>query len=134
MRLVVLNKITLITAAIIEEVKTKRLFNQGQRIIHAFHLAKDGSLQCTCLVVVPVVVQAAVYFVKGILVATLQRTNLGSLKIASISPCLVPGGFPEEFVSLVILPLVFQCQCEVVDGFAVVWIGVTLLCQFHGLL
>ena len=77
--------------------------------------------------VVPVVDETAVHLVEGVLVAALGGADLSRLEVAGVSPCLVPGGLPEEFVGLRGLALIFQREGEVVDGLTVVGVGVALL-------
>ena len=83
--------------------------------------------------VVPVVDETAVHLVEGILVTALGGADLSRLEVAGVGPCLVPGGFPEELVGLGRLALIFLREGEVVDGLAVVRIGVALLRQTDSL-
>ena len=81
----------------------------------------------------PVVVQAAVDLVEGILVATLHGADLGGFEIAGIGPSLVPGSFPEEFVGFGDFAQILERQRKIVDGFAIVGIGIAALRELHGL-
>ena len=83
--------------------------------------------------VVPVADEATVHLVEGILVAALCSTDLGSLKVAGICPGLTPGRLPEQFVSLIILSLVFQCEGKVIDWLAVIRIRIALGDEFDSL-
>ena len=120
-------QVLLVAATVVEAVETQALVDEGGPLFGgSMEQAQDGGLQRTGLVVVPVVVQTAVDFVEGILVTALRHGDFGGLEVAGIGPCLVPCGFPESFVGLVGLALVFQGEGEVVDGFAVIGVGVAL--------
>ena len=81
--------------------------------------------------VMSVVDDAAVYLVKGILVATLCSAYFGCLEVCGICPALVPRGFPKQFVCLGEFALILERHGKIIDRFAVVGVGVTLLRQFY---
>ena len=106
--LVMRQQILLITASIVEAVERQRLFNEMEGFVFPSHLAQHRCFQGTCLMVVPVVLQAAVKFIEGILKTQVCHRYLGSLEIAGISPGFVPCGFPEQLVGFLELALIFQ--------------------------
>ena len=123
----------LVAAAIVKEVKLQRLTDEGEALVVVAQFAQDGGFQSPRLVVVPVADEATVHLVEGFLVAALRSTNLGSLKVAGICPSLTPGRLPEQFVSLIIPSLVFQCEGKIIDWFAVIRIRIALGYEFDGL-
>jgi hypothetical protein len=77
--------------------------------------------------VVAIVDEAAVDLVEGAIKITYTGADASGLEIGGIGPSLVPRGFPEEFVRLIGAELILEAEGEVVDGLAVVRVGVAAL-------
>ena len=131
--------------SIVEAIYLERLVDELQTVVQIFratHLqtafllaflqqSQNGSLQGTRLVVTTIEDEGAVELVECILIAALRCADAGSLKIACVGPCLVPCGLPEEFIGLLRTLQVFQRQCKVEDGLALIGVRVTLLPNLH---
>ena len=70
---------------------------------------------------------------ESIVITLLGHADTRCLEIAGISPCLVPGRFPEEFVGLLQLPLIFQCKGQIENSLTIVRIRIAFLPDFHSL-
>ena len=71
--------------------------------------------------------KAAVEFFEGIVESSIGHTYFSSLEISCIGPCLVPSGFPKQFVGLSRLALIFQCEAKIIYRLAILGVGVAFL-------
>ena len=145
--LVFCQEVFFVDDAVVEAVEQERLPDELQALVQLFrspHLQRallagllpepeHGGFQCPRLVVATVENEASVELVEGVVVAVLRRADAGRLEVAGVGPRLVPRAFPEQVVSLLPAVLVFQGECEVEDGLAVVGVGISLFEYSHGL-
>ena len=127
------SQVKLISAAVVEGVKRQSLPAEFLHTVLTPHEPQHGSLQCQCFLIVRPEDEASVQLIQGIVQPTLPYGDFGCLEVARICLSLAPCGFPEQLVGLVIPALILQRKGKVVDRLAVVWVGVTLLRQFHSL-
>ena len=131
--------------SIVEAVYLERLVDELQAVVQIFRAAhlqtafllaflqksQNGSLQGTRLVVTTIEDETAIELVECILIAALRCADASCLEVACVGPCLVPCGLPEEFIGLLRTLQVFQRQCKVEDGLALIGVRVTLLPNLH---
>ena len=119
-------------ADIVEGIYLIRFLNPCKRLVFTSEFAQHHSLHGSGLVVMAVADECMLQLIDGFLPALVSDIDAGSLEIARIGPCFVPGGFHETVVGFTNFGQVLIGNTEIEQRLTIVGVGITLLLHLDG--